>query len=119
VGTSKVVEVGMTQEEKHALIATRLDGWKAVKGFHIYQDPVYEDPDGIRTFDLPEYSTDLNLCARVEAKIAEMGWTVADTYLDALWDLCPENMPLNWWMATATPTVRVDAMVSLIESLKP
>jgi hypothetical protein len=102
----------MTQEEKHALIAERLEGlkvWKIVWS--------------------PPYSTDLNLCARVEGKIREMGQSVGELYTDLLLDvLLPgtrhthtldyDYVDVNA-LRSAPPTARVDAMVQLIQTLKP
>lgn len=117
----------MTQEEKHALIAEKIEGMRCVT----YDDAVHEmvpaqfDPDKLYSFGwvstakviyfvLPSYCCDLNLCARTEAKIAEMG--LDGEYIQCLRRVVWRDDPRNpeFAVATAPASARVDAMVALI-----
>lgn len=137
----------MTQKEKHALIAERLEGWKWVqlangrwitcKSTYTLQivelypeTPVRDTHPASAGYDnAPNYSSDLNLCARVERKIAEMGRAsdyiarlgmqlvtkfrdgeIRQGFANAREDLC-------WWFLSAPATARVDAMVALIQQM--
>jgi hypothetical protein len=71
----------------------------------------------------PNYSTDLNLCARVEARIEQMGR--ATSYLDHLrdavggsgFDLSWDYPDEIWALVSAPASARVDAMVALIQGM--
>jgi len=113
----------MTQEEKHALIAERLEGWT-----HICKHvTVYASSNGRYSGKqllnhatgqwVPDYSSDLNLCARVEAKIAGMGEQSQYDYTIALLDAVGSCKTFN--VLSAPASARVDAMVALIQSMEP
>lgn len=129
----------MTPDEKHALIAEKLEGYKWVSrvnhcflvdadeaGYLVSSDWMTEygqsKPLAPRSYDkVPDYSTDLNLCARVQGKIEALGWKVIALYeekLKAIWRDDPTiEMSLPFWYINAPATARVDAMVALIQSL--
>jgi hypothetical protein len=147
----------MTRQEKHALIAEKLEGMK----IHSMDWPCAPDPecgcmeaavvsetgepvdmwteaqrmpvyvvlpdanDGILILNpVPQYSDPSQpreLLDRVEAKITEMGYAVAERYYDLLTDIRATQQPiaasLAFRVATAPATARVDAMVGLIAEL--
>lgn len=126
----------MTQEEKHALIA-EFEGMQIIdipfvpRSVRFDQSLVFTEraaqqwisayPRSIMCNRIPKYSSDLNLCARVEAKIAEMGDEAKRQYRNQLWDreiIEDDRCQSDWWLISAPPAARVDAMVALIQSLE-
>lgn len=117
----------MTQEEKHALIAERLEGFippPPGAKFDIWWKERIIGSDATRAAFLrpPNYSDDLNLCARVQAKIAG-DLVLSGRYLTLLTEAMPPEsfMPrepysfaTRWWVLSAPATARVDAIVALI-----
>jgi hypothetical protein len=109
----------ITAEEMHALIAERLDGWTCLKG---HPDPMWMDAAGELAWvaSLPNYSTDLNLCARAEAKVAEMGDSAREGYHRHLSCVLRETEPMlsPFTVATAPASARVRALYAVAMSLK-
>jgi hypothetical protein len=104
----------MTQEVKHVLIA-EFEGWKKLPAdprrdwVHVWMHPEFGNAD-VRYIP---YSTDLNLCARVEAKIAELG--IFDKYCDII---AADYFNIPAVLIRLTAEARVDAMVALIQQMK-
>jgi hypothetical protein len=129
----------MTQEEKRALIAVKLGGYAWVQyrkpGDSRYATrkllPAGADQNIFVPADMsapidplndgPHYDEDLNLCARVEAKIADRGCHDKRYYqsklANAMWKINPSNGGEAFEMITAPAPARVDAMVALIQEL--
>jgi hypothetical protein len=112
----------MSRAEKNALIAERLEGWTRVailRGIH--GDLAQGWPPGRNAMqDVPNYSSDLNLCARVEAKIAEDAVMLV-RYKTHLQSLTPPLDVFKYssetWLMLAPATARVNAMVRLIQAM--
>lgn len=129
----------MTTTEKHALIAEKLDGYVWLQYRHpadaryasrkllnVAMHDLFKEADMSAPIDPlnsgPNYSSDLNLCAHVEAKILSMGHI--ERYADLL---CVEmgkalvldfpEITVRCWYIIAKPQHRVDAMVALIQEL--
>jgi len=63
----------------------------------------------------PAYDTDLNLCARAEARLAELGWPHDLYYCDATEAQRPADFPhgMRFWLATAPASARVRALYAI------
>lgn len=112
----------MTAEEKRALIAERIMGWREDNPDSSV--PCWYSEEEKRSYIKSEFNleNDLNLCARVEAKIAAMGRGeyYALLVLQQLENTKPDEgmIPLtNFPFITAPAPVRVDAIVALIQSM--
>jgi hypothetical protein len=132
-----------TAEEKHALIAEKVERWEWVgwgeRGWMIvpvdaaaqiktmYPKNRYSAtrPDGANCLNAPNYSTDLNVCARAEAKIAKYGTDVMYKYFESLegalsvqlwYDQDSINYDAAFLMVTAPAAARVEAMCAMIDA---
>jgi hypothetical protein len=76
----------MTRDEMHVLIAEKLEGWSRIPDMDFDDFFPWLDADGNSRMEPPNYSEDLNACARAEAKIAELdrGAEYADFLLAAI-----------------------------------
>lgn len=120
----------MTQEEKHALIAERLELWTNIQRCDNPWDEasdgeIFGTARGVRC-RVRDYSTDLNLCRHVELKIAEMGYVAKTQYLRFLHAAVGIAASFDYQhtagerflVATAPASARVDAMVALIQGME-
>lgn len=115
----------MTQAEKHALIAERLEGWTQlyILSGCMGQIACGWSPTHTTMQPVPDYSNDLDICARVEHRIAKLGMfgaymqmlvlTKARIEVSDGWDSVAVEVALR-----ATAADRVNAMVALIQSME-
>jgi hypothetical protein len=100
-----------TGRPKEMVLTQKPDGWEGCSAAIINYDNVFAN-------DEFQYSTDLNLCARVEAKIA--GMELIYNYLWHLEKILEQGARVSTAKVfMAPPTARVDALVRLITTLKP
>jgi hypothetical protein len=93
---------------------TPLQGWGGVYGWG------YAEKDAPVNQLWPGYSADLNLCARAEARIAEMGAQAREGYHRHLSCVLRETEPMlsPFTVATAPASARVRALYAVAMSLK-
>lgn len=114
----------MTQVEKHALIERVFFGreWTPSEDVERYGWLLDGKHPGGAEWDCrhepPNYSGDLNLCARVEAKIAEMGVKTRSYYAARLEMRGDLGHHYKFRLLAASADARVDVMVALVRELE-
>lgn len=113
-------------EHLNAEIASRVMGWTGVRpartGAHGYKSPWGHAPYLGQTvwMPVPRYSGDLNECAKVEARIVEMG--LGSHYLNTLREIAPSaaelDIPRDLWIATASAEARCRTILRALDAVE-
>jgi hypothetical protein len=107
-------------ERKHQIIAEKIEGWVQTDW---KPECKWQLPNGKISWNPPNYSSSLDLVARAEAKVGELGagvmykyWTELEAHLKVkvkTWDTV--NDKALFMVITAPAATRVNALVALAQ----